>query len=538
MISKHIACLPQNDNYIRLAKYIAAGRESEHDILRWDGTHSGSEKCLISWCAGCWAGDDYDLAMQEVIDTQALNSRTTKEKTYHLVVSFRPEDGPKLTPDILKEIERRFAEVLKLSEHQRHAGVHVNTENMHMHVAYNLIHPEKLVRIEPWRDYIARDKLCRALEKEFGLAIDPGREKNKERGLGSQAATMEAHKGQQSFEGYAHEQGAAIFEKLEDAQSWEDVHRAFARHGMELHPRGAGLVVKDRHGKQRAKASTVHREFSLKKLEDRFGSFHKFMGELPDSEIQYKVKPLQKEADRNHLWTEFQAAREANKQELAAIKQKWRDYRDDLKKQALGKRTRSHLLQLSRQHEARERHRLEMQCPGNWMAFLQQKAHAGDENALAVLRSREEEVRPDTKYQREQMKARAELLDQKIAILENERLNVKTKKRLASHALMESLVPEVKTAVTKHGHLVYTLPDGEKICDSGKRITFSEGARAAALTYMAAQWNVQRVAKDRDGQSVFILADGQKVRDRGQREFERPAPQTQRARQKEKDWER
>ena len=36
----------------------------------------------MSWCAGCWAGDDYDLAVQEVLDTQALNRRTGKEKTY------------------------------------------------------------------------------------------------------------------------------------------------------------------------------------------------------------------------------------------------------------------------------------------------------------------------------------------------------------------------------------------------------------------------------------------------------------------------
>ena len=94
----------------------------------------------MSWCAGCWAGDDYELAIQEVADTQALNTRTTQEKTYHLIVSFRPEDETRLTPEAFKAIEERFAQALGLSEHQRHCGVHVNTENMHMHVAYNLIH--------------------------------------------------------------------------------------------------------------------------------------------------------------------------------------------------------------------------------------------------------------------------------------------------------------------------------------------------------------------------------------------------------------
>ncbi|MDL2227134.1 relaxase/mobilization nuclease domain-containing protein, partial [Deltaproteobacteria bacterium OttesenSCG-928-M10] len=88
MISRHIACAPKNDDYRRLARYIA------------DASHKG-EKCLMSWCAGCWSGDDeYQLAIKEVEDTQALNTRSTKEKTYHLIVSFRPEDEAKLTPEV------------------------------------------------------------------------------------------------------------------------------------------------------------------------------------------------------------------------------------------------------------------------------------------------------------------------------------------------------------------------------------------------------------------------------------------------------
>lgn len=337
MISKHILSAPRNDNYARLANYIAAGHEYSMDIqneeriydpqrnvsasqgvagnrlrqlsecrlasysqreqkreiadflppdarpdrravdsLRGNENLSKSimpEKCLISWCAGCWAGDDYDLAVQEVADTQALNRRTGKEKTYHLLVSFHPEDEGKLTPDVFKQIEERFADALGLSEHQRHCGVHVNTENIHMHVAYNLIHPEKLTRVEPWRDYLKRDKLCRELEKEYGLIVDTGREAGKERGLGSKAAAMEAHSGQQSFEGFARQESIAVLASLEQCQSWEDVHQAFATHGLELRRRGAGLVIKDRYGRQMAKASTAHREFSLKKLEGRFGQF-------------------------------------------------------------------------------------------------------------------------------------------------------------------------------------------------------------------------------------------------------------------------
>lgn len=162
MISKRIDRKPANDNYGNLAAYIAAA------------DHEG-EKSLMRWAQGCWAGDDYDLAVREVKDTQALNTRTKKEKTYHLVISFRPEDEAKLTPKVFKAIEERFAATLGYSEHQRHCGVHKNTANLHMHVAYNMIHPEKLTRHEPFRDFHARDRLCRELEKEFGLFVDNGR---------------------------------------------------------------------------------------------------------------------------------------------------------------------------------------------------------------------------------------------------------------------------------------------------------------------------------------------------------------------------
>lgn len=125
MISKHVHYEAAHDNYGRLADYIE------------DADHEG-EKCLASWCAGCAAEDDYELAIVEVQAVQSLNTRSTKEKTYHLLISFRPEDEAKLTPEAFKAIEEHFAATLGYSEHQRHCGVHKNTANLHMHVAYNM----------------------------------------------------------------------------------------------------------------------------------------------------------------------------------------------------------------------------------------------------------------------------------------------------------------------------------------------------------------------------------------------------------------
>ena len=589
MISKRIPCAPQNDNYARLADYIAAGRE--HDVrqelndgkrhydpqrhfeadqglagnrmrrlsecnlasysqgqkrgvasflsvdaradrravdrVRRDTDFSEDvkpEKCLMSWCAGCWAGDDYELAIQEVADTQALNTRTTQEKTYHLIVSFRPEDETRLTPEAFKAIEERFAQALGLSEHQRHCGVHVNTENMHMHIAYNLIHPEKLTRMEPWRDYIKRDKLCRELEKEYGLVIDNGRDKAQEQGLGERAAAVEAHTGRQSFEGYARDQGGAILTILENARSWEDVHCAFARHGLKLKPRGAGLVVKDRHGRHMAKASAVHRDLSMKKLETRFGTFQEPRGKMPESERRYGAAPLQKAPNRNRLWQEFQEQRQEQRAALEDIRRKWAEKRKELERRPIARRTRANLMKLTRQYETEELHAVRMDAgAGNWLDFLRQMAARGDDTALAVLRSREEEVTPEIRQSR--MQARAAYLASKSAILGKADLSARAKNRLVSVAMMESLASGTTARISKLGSVIFTLPDGEKICDTGRSISFSAEARETALAYMAAKWNVKRRSLDRvSGDTVYTLANGQKVYDRkGRNVFEMPA---------------
>ena len=126
MISKKVGISPKNDDYARLAEYIA------------DAGHEG-EKSLMHWCAGCLGDDDYQDGIAEVVDVQAMNTRSKQSKTYHLVISFRPEDEAKLTPEVFRAIEERFAATLGYTEHQRHCGVHKNTANLHMHIAYNMI---------------------------------------------------------------------------------------------------------------------------------------------------------------------------------------------------------------------------------------------------------------------------------------------------------------------------------------------------------------------------------------------------------------
>jgi hypothetical protein len=294
MISKRVGIAPKNDNYARLANYIAgAGREGE--------------KLFMRWCTGC-AEEDYAEAIAEVADTQALNTRTAKAKTYHLIASFRPEDEGILTLEVLRRIEKRFAAVLDLSEHQRHCAVHKNTGNVHLHVAYSLIHPERLTTREPFRDYRARDRLCRELEREYGLHVDNGLEQRRQEmpPLGEKAAALEAHSGQESFESYAARHKPLIIEALERASNWREFHEALAVFGLTVQPHGNGLAIRDRHGKHAVKASAVDRSLSLKKLKARFGSYIPPQGlEHVREQMRYQAVPLHRSSERGNLYSEY-----------------------------------------------------------------------------------------------------------------------------------------------------------------------------------------------------------------------------------------
>lgn len=537
MISKKVGISPKNDNYARLAEYIA------------DAGHEG-EKSLLHWCAGCLGGDDYQEGIAEAMDVQAMNTRTKQSKTYHLVISFRPEDEAKLTPEAFKAIEERFAAALGYAEHQRHCGVHKNTANLHMHIAYNTIHPEKHTRHKEFRDYWIRDRVCRELEQEYGLVLDNGRAKDKQNSLGEKAALIEAHTGQQSFESYAKAHRDEIMPVLAAASDWETLHKGLALYGMEIKPHGNGLVISDRHNQRHTvKASAVGRGLSLKKLVEKLGPYVPAQDlEKVTEQSHYQHAPLHRSPERGALYAEYQQGIEKRKANLtnvkeqedallAAIKEKWATKRRELERLNIAKKNRRNLLQLARKHEAAEttRARLPFQPPRgairgeipftSWNGFLQYKAGQGNETALAILRSKREAAEPEREPQtakakdwsqhgKEQLVAnraeiRAEYAAREVAALENENVSGQGKKQLLAVLRMEQLATEdtarisgFSATVDRKGVVVFTLPGGDRILDSGKELFFSgndDAARQIAVRYAQKKW----------GKSLHV--DGNKI---------------------------
>lgn len=552
MISKHVHYEAAHDNYGALARYIA------------DAGHEG-EKCLAFWCAGCAADDDYDLAIIEAQAVQSMNTRSRKEKTYHLLVSFRPEDEARLTPEAFKAIEERFAAALGFSEHQRHCGIHKNTNNIHIHISYNMVHPERLTRREPFRDYAARDKLCRELEREYGLTVDNGREQRQENALTPKAATIEAQTGQESFESYAKRHKEKILGALASATHWQDLHEALKAHGLGIKPHGNGFVVTDLHCQHTAKASMVDRSLSAKRLQERFGDFRPYRNLRPIQEIsRYQAVPLHRSPGRGELYARFrtgietrknklEAVKEREDKQLAAIGQEWAAKRREIENMSIHKRNRRNLLTLAKKHEKEaiakarlallpEREAVRQEIPyTSWQDFLKLEAGNGNEIALAVLRSRNESVEPETALKPAQAPKKdwsrhcldyaaktaicAEYAERERELQERQGLSSRGKKELQAFLRMEQVAAEaraegaelgeIKRRIDGKGVVIFTLESGGMIRDTGKELFFSphdSQAEHVARLYAEKKWG-KRLAVER-GCITFQV----------EQELERPNP--------------
>lgn len=408
-----------------------------------------------------------------------------------------------------------------------------------------MIHPEKHTRHEPFRDYATRNKLCRELEQEFGLAVDNDREQRQENALTHKAATIEAQTGQESFESYAKRHKDSILKGLSNAEGWQDIHKHLAAYGLSIKQHGNGLVIKETHGDHAIKASTLDRAMSAKRLQERFGVFQPDMsGDSVQEIFSYQAEPLHRSPERGELFAKYKAGIESRKSKLESIKQQkdeqarvirqeWKSKRREIEASGISKRNRRNLLALIRQHEveALAKNRLEAQQQRetvrrkipytSWQTFLQHEAEQGNETALAVLRSRNEPIEPEqspVKLTQAQnwmergnayavtLPIKAEYAEKERELQERQDVSASTKKQLQAFLRMEQIIAEASTQgqdleiIKRHvdgkGVVIFTLPNGGTIRDTGKEIFYSEydqRAQEIAVRYAAKKWGKQRI---------------------------------------------
>ena len=255
----------------RLASYI---REPERENLQ--------EKCIYAGALG-FITDEPQSQTAEMI-ALAQEAVRSKDTINHYVLSWREGEQP--SPEQVEEAVSIFMEELGVKNHQAIYGLHADTDNLHLHLAINRVHPEtlKVVKINNGFDIEAAHKAIARIENAQGWQREQngryqvlengelGREhidKDKPRQPAQPKRDMENRTGEKSAERIAIEDGAPIIKK---AQTWEQLHRELAAKGMRYEKTGSGatLFVGDVGG---VKASSADRDASLSKLQKRLGAY-------------------------------------------------------------------------------------------------------------------------------------------------------------------------------------------------------------------------------------------------------------------------
>jgi len=397
LIAKHVSMRSQKkSDFAGLVKYITDGQ-------------SKNERLGLVKATNCEA-DTMEAVIGEVLATQYSNTRAKSDKTYHLIVSFPAGEKPQ--DDVLNAVEDRICSGLGYAEHQRVSAVHNDTDNLHIHIAINKIHPVKKTMHEPYQDYRTLTGLCDALEDEYELKKD-NHQARKTISQGK-VADMEQHSGVESLASWIKRE---CLDEMRSASSWESLHKVMSENGLEIRQRANGFVIESSDGVQ-VKASTVARDLSKPKLESRLGDFEEMEGKSErESKRRYDKRPNNFKVNTTELYAKYQ---EEQRNLIAIRKAGWdrvrgkKDRRIEAAKRSnrlrrsiirlMGGSRISKKLLYSQAHKAlkdeiktinkdykRERQELHDKYKRRaWADWLKQEAIDGNKKALEALRSREQ----------------------------------------------------------------------------------------------------------------------------------------------------
>jgi hypothetical protein len=395
MIAKRIVRERGASNFRRLGRYILDGAAEEEQAVmaRMADYILGAEKSRAANVrfSNC-VSTDAELALKEILATQAMNKRAKGDRTYHLVISFPPGERPTLPQ--LEDIERVLVERIGLGGHQRLSATHLDTGHLHLHVAVNKIHPESFRCVEPYYDKRRLMQACVELEAKHGLIPTAH---------GAFGNTREAVR-------TAREAMLALLRSdiLPKAltkpgpQTWEELHRVLREQGLELRLRGAGLVFQNAGGTVRVKASSVARELSLKALTDRLGPYKasadadEALSRTPPRGIGDASLYQRYAAERAAAASTEQARKTLEAFELvkASYVRQARAIAEDRALTNVGKRAAYREFRKRRQAAFDAlRQRLKEQIPSratgasfpSWPAYVRSQAALGDAEAIALL---------------------------------------------------------------------------------------------------------------------------------------------------------
>lgn len=251
------------------------------DYIREPEKQNPDEK--VMYANGRGFISDSHAAQREEMVALAAEAVRSKNPVNHYILSWREGEQP--NPEQVEEAVSILLDEFGLKEHQAIYALHKDTDNLHLHIAVNRVHPETLKCVEINRGFdieaghraIARIEHAQGWQREQNGRYqvlengELGREHidpDKPRQPGQRKRDMEQRTGEKSAERIAIEDGAPIIKR---AQTWEQLHRELAAAGMRYEKTGSGATLFV--GDIGVKASSADREASLAKLQKRLGAY-------------------------------------------------------------------------------------------------------------------------------------------------------------------------------------------------------------------------------------------------------------------------
>ena len=266
-----------------LVDYILAAKDDQgRDKL----VYAGSRNFLTTTVA----------AQKMEMITLAQESVQSKMPVTHWMLSWDENEVP--SNQQVDEAVALFLERMELGEHQAIYALHGNTENYHVHILVNRVHPYTEKVIQPHRgfDLEAAHKAIAEIEHKQGwhthrhARYRANNEGTIIRSLytpiqpKTKAAEMERSMGEKSVQHIVRDRGCHIVRK---ATSWQELHEGLKSVGLRYERQGSGAVFwLDKHY---IKASSIDREFTLAHLQKRLGPFEEGKYPLPP---EHQPEPL------------------------------------------------------------------------------------------------------------------------------------------------------------------------------------------------------------------------------------------------------
>lgn len=300
MIIKHVEMSNSGkENLSHLNYYLKHGRDN---LLT-------EERVQSAFTFNC-IGEEPDEVIAEMRATAKLNTRSKKEKFAHFILSLSP--GEHITEENWKYCATQLMETLGLKDHQALAYIHKDTDSEHIHLVVNLINPHTLNKNILSYEYKKIGTIAAKLEKELNITEINHAQINSE--AERIAQSIETLSGETSFISYM----LSFKDELLTCTSWNELHSICKLHNVKIEKTGRGITfttIVDQN-KLTVKASTVDRELSLFKLQEKLGSYQ------PISDDTENLKPEQS----------FKQEPTGYSIDKEKIKQLYKLYKEDTKK--------------------------------------------------------------------------------------------------------------------------------------------------------------------------------------------------------------